>query len=166
MERVQRAARCRRDGRGAGPRVRAVHLRGVHPDEGCIARVFVRRRELRRSGIRLRGVPRPPRRRGRRSRERDFTRRRVHREVRHVRQHRGPGAARDAGGYAARAGEGGLEDSPGAVRMRGCAVALRYPEGSAVPARGYRAALRQDGRGGARALAQRRHVRARAQVLG
>ncbi len=101
---------------GSGSRLRARCQRqvaGAHVGRRRRCSVAARRRRVRHGADRCQyvcGLSGPSRRRGRRARRCDPARCRLHRKVRHLCQHRGPRAARFAGGLSTRRGARGLEN--------------------------------------------------------
>ena len=130
VARLQRAAHGRRPGGGARPglpagtwrQVVARHARRRRGPALAAGRGRIRHR-FHRSGH-LRGVPGPPWRPRRRTGGRDPARRRLHRKVGHLDQHRRPRAARLPGRAAAGRGAGGLGDPARLQRRAGQGLGL------------------------------------------
>ncbi len=81
----------------------------------------------------------------------------LHREARHLRQHRGPPAAGRARGLPARRGQGGLAHPAGAVRGAGPHPPARHAGPGAPPPAGDRTGAGPSGRDRARGLGRVRH---------
>ena len=132
VARLQRAAHRRRARRRAGSGLRARRQRQVAgADAGRRRRcaVAARRRRVRHGADRrryVRGLSGPSRRCRRRAGRRDPAGRCLHREIRHLRQHRGPRAARLPGGLSAGRGARGLEDPARVQRDGRPHAALRH----------------------------------------